>query len=115
MNRDIYIFSFNEISREGLSYILRAEDFNVAGAFRDIAELADPDLVPECLALIDYPDPRDQVQAVERLSSLCPLAKIVVLAECFDMKSMIQCFHLGAQGYITKSMKSLPMITSLQL
>lgn len=109
----VCIVSSSDISREGLAHFLRSEGFDVfasCGSVGDIADSASP-----FLAVIDEPDAALQSEAVEDLKSRSPQAMPVILAERFDMETMVECFHAGAQGYIVKSIRSQPLMTALRL
>jgi two-component system, NarL family, nitrate/nitrite response regulator NarL len=110
---DACLISPNEISRDGLSFILESKQFNIIGSFSRVGEVST--LLPDVLVVIDIPEVEDQLEAIVQLKMLCPTVKAVVLSERFDIKAMIDCFGAGAQGYIVKSMKSMPLITALRL
>lgn len=115
MFQDVCLISPCDISREGLSNILQSEGFKVVGSFQDINEV-DPDCVgPKVIAVVDCPDASEQSDTIDRLKVEYGCGIVVVLAERFDLKAMVDCFHSGAQGYIIKSMKALPLIASLKL
>ncbi|WP_246447923.1 LuxR C-terminal-related transcriptional regulator [Novosphingobium flavum] len=42
-------------------------------------------------------------------------AKVVILAERFDLEAMVACFRAGAQGYIVNALRSQPLMTALRL
>nr|WP_245842989.1 response regulator transcription factor [Sphingomonas laterariae] len=65
--------------------------------------------------MIDYPEPEHQVAALDKMLALAPSARVIVLAECFDRKTAAQLFRCGVHGYITKSMKCVPLIAALRL
>jgi two-component system nitrate/nitrite response regulator NarL len=113
MSYDACLVSPNEISRDGLSFILKAKQFSIIGSYNCVSEISS--LSPDVLAVVDFPDAGDQLEAIEELKALSPTVKPVVLSERFDMKSMIDCFSAGAHGYIVKSMKSMPLVTALRL
>lgn len=110
---DACLISPSEISREGLSYILKSKQFNITGLYSNVAEISD--LSPDALAVVDFPNVDDQLGAVVQLKALNPTVRAVVLSERFDMKAMIDCFAAGAHGYIVKSMKSMPLVMALRL
>jgi two-component system nitrate/nitrite response regulator NarL len=109
------LISPSDISREGLSHILKSEQFNIVGSYNGISEIEDSALHHDALAVVDCPAGDDQLESVELLKSRSPSMKVVVLSDRFDMKSMVSCFGAGAHGYIIKSMKSTPLITALRL
>lgn len=109
----VSIFSSSDISREGLAHFLRSEGFDVFASIRSIDDMADT--AEPFLAVIDEPTPILQADAVEELKARAPGSLPVILAERFDMESMIACFQAGAQGYIVKSIRSEPLMTALRL
>ena len=115
MSNNFYVVSHNDISREGLSYILRGEGLNVIGCFGSISEIPFDDLEEDSIIAVDFPDPVQQPRAVEQIRSALPSAPIVILAESFDMAALLTCFEFGARGYIIKTMKALPLIAALRL
>jgi two-component system nitrate/nitrite response regulator NarL len=110
---DACLISPNEISREGLSYILESRQFNIVGSYNTSGETSD--LGPDVLVVVDFPNAEDQLGEIVQLKALNPTVKAVVLSEHFDLKIMIDCFAAGAQGYIVKSMKSKPLVMALRL
>ena len=112
---DILLISPNDISREGLSHILVSEHFNIVGSFNSISEIDGSELPFGLLAAVDFSASDLQVDSVQQLKQLYPSLKVVVLADHFDMRTVVNCFNAGAHGYIIKSMKSLPLIMALRL
>lgn len=115
MFQDVCLISPCDISREGLSNILLSEGFRVTGSFQDVDEVGAASVGPDVIALVDCANGRDQSDAIDRLKTIMGCGVVVVLAERFDLKAMVDCFHSGAHGYIIKSMKALPLIASLKL
>lgn len=115
MLNDLCLVSPNDISREGLSYIFSNDGFEVFETCSHVLEIEDDRREDQFLAVIDFLTPQEQVAAVTSIKENYPNASTVVLADEFNFEAMIQCFHLGAQGYIIKSLSSLPMVTSLRL
>lgn len=115
MQNQLCLVSPNDISREGLCNIFSNDGFEIVGACRSVVEVDQSEDDDQFLVVVDFHSPNDQVNAVKELKDSFPKAAIVVLAERFDFDSMVHCFHLGAQGYIIKSMNSSPLITSLRL
>lgn len=112
---DIILVSPNDIARAGLSQILASEHFNIVGSFASISEVADLELPFGILVAVDFCGSDHQVDSVHQLKQLNPSLKIVLLADHFDMRTVVNCFNAGVHGYIIKSMKSLPMIMALRL
>lgn len=115
MNLSACLISQNDISREGLSAILSAEGFNVIGSVGSIAEL-DAALAAEgFLAIVDLTGSDNPGDSVQQLRDDYANAIVVVLSDSFDMEAMLDCFEAGAQGYISKSLRSQPLIAALRL
>ncbi len=113
---NIVLFCENDISRSGLTQILACGGFEVVGHSDDISNLENfPNINGEDLVLIDCVSPRKQALTVELIMSNHPGTKVIVLADEYDMKTMLECFDTGAQGYIVKSMKSEGLIAALRL
>lgn len=115
MIHNFYLISQNDIAREGLSSILRYEGLNVVGCFCSIEEMPFDSLEPDSIITLDVADALQQTLAVEKIRSALPSAPIVILAESFDLDALLTCFEFGAQGYIIKTMKALPLIAALRL
>lgn len=115
MPSEICLVCPNDISREGLSHILESEDFHVINSFENIDEISDTSSLSDALFIIDCISPEEQPRAVEVILSHAPSSRVVVLSETFDMKTMIECFNAGAQGYIIRTMKSPRLLAALRL
>lgn len=115
MFQDVCLISPCDISREGLSNILRSEGFSIVGSYQDVAEVSVGETGAKVVVLVDCPTADEQSETVELIKAKLQSAIVVVLAERFDLNSMVDCFHSGAQGYIIKSMKSQPLIAALKL
>lgn len=115
MRTEVCIVSEYEISREGLKNILKAEGFEVVGAFSDVAEAINGDLPDEVFIILDGFPVADQPSLVKELLTHFESSLVAVLSERFELNPMMECFHHGARGYIVRSMKALPMTTSLRL
>lgn len=115
MTCDIILVSPNDISREGLSQILKSEHFNLVGSFASISEFSESELPIELLVAVDFCEFDHQVDTIQQLKQFNPLFKVVVLADHFDMRTVVDCFNVGVHGYIIKSMSSVPLIMALRL
>lgn len=113
MFSQVCIFSVNDISREGLAQIARAEGFDVVGTFSNVKQMEASGL--DLLAIIDEPDPALQSKVVEEVKAHLPNSLPVILSEEINMEAMAACFRVGAAGYILKSMRSHPMMIALRL
>lgn len=115
MINDVCLISPNDISREGLGFILKAEQFNIIGSYQGLPGIDQGLGDVEFLAIVDYPDPSDQADVAQQVKERFPGAIVTILAERFDLRAMVHCFNNGADGYIVKSMKSMPLIAALRL
>jgi len=115
MSSNVCLVCPNDISREGLSHILQSAGFNVLGSFENL-ECVEADFpISDSLFLIDCPNPLEQSAAMASIKARFPSAKVIILSEQFDMRAMIECFNLGAQGYIIRSVKSARLLAALRL
>lgn len=115
MSSNVCLICANDISREGLAHILRSEGFNVLATFEGIESIGQEDLVSDTLLVLDCPASSDQPAEVQSIKSRFSSARVIVLSERFDLKTMIECFNEGAQGYIIRSMKSARLLAALRL
>lgn len=115
MYRNVCLVSACEITREGLANILRSEDFNVVGSFGSVDELGGMQFDSSLFFVLDGIAANEQSQTVREVKQSFDPAPIVILTERFDFTTMLECFQAGAQGYIVRSMKALPLTTSLRL
>ena len=115
MYQNLCLISLSDISREGLSSILRNEGFTIVGSFKSVSELqVESGLDPVVVVIDDYAS-APLTEMIEQSLALLPSAIIVILTERFDLKAMIDCFNSGAKGYIIKSTRAEPMIAALRL
>jgi two-component system nitrate/nitrite response regulator NarL len=115
MYRDVCLVSECEITREGLGNILKSEGFKVVGSFGDISELEAAEFESEIFIVLDGITASEQSKSVKDVKGQFASSPIVILSERFDFNTMLECFQSGAQGYIVRSMKALPLTTSLRL
>jgi two-component system nitrate/nitrite response regulator NarL len=115
MSTNVCLVCPNDISREGLSHILQSAGFEVLGSFESLECIDTSFPVSDSLFLIDCVDPLEQAASMDSIRSRFPSAKVIILSEQFDLKSMIECFNHGAQGYIIRSVKSARLLAALGL
>lgn len=115
MRTDVCIVSEYEISREGLRNILKAQGFDVVGLFASVAEATSCEMLSDVFIVLDGFLAADQPVLVRDLLEHFDNALVVVLSERVELNSMMECFQNGACGYIVRSMKALPLTTSLRL
>lgn len=115
MYQNLCLISPSDISREGLSSILRNEGFTIVGSFHSVSELRVESRHDPVVVVIDDHTSAPLTEIIEQALASLPSSIVVVLAERFDLKVMIDCFDAGAQGYIIKSTRAEPMIAALRL
>lgn len=115
MYQDVILISPSEISREGLTSILRNNGFTVVASYQDFTGLRADSGHKDVIVVVDETPATDLSHVIEQSKALMLSAIVVVLAERFDLNAMISCFHAGAQGFIIKSTRAEPMIAALRL
>lgn len=112
---DVCLVSTNDISREGLNYILTREGFNVLGSGESIDELRNLAPAADFLMILDCFPLASQAGMVDRAKADLPASRVVLISDQFDLKTVIDCLNAGAAGYIIKYTKSTRMIAALRL
>lgn len=115
MFQPVCLISASDISREGLSNILNAEGFSVIERLEHVSDLEAGKCQSGMLFILDSPPLAQQCADVEAIQAVTDKPVVVVLTEVFDLQSMVACFRAGAQGYIVKSIKALPLMAALKL
>jgi len=115
MRTDVCIVSEYEIAREGLKNILKSEGFKIVDLFATVAEAVESSLPQDVFIVLDGFPVSEQARLVKEILDQFQTSLVTVLSERFDVNAMIACFQNGAKGYIVRSMKALPMTTSLRL
>jgi len=67
------------------------------------------------IILVDQSSTKYDPDQIHPIIDAYPCAKLVYLAEQFDMESMLAAFKLGASGYILKNIRCESLIGSLEL
>lgn len=112
---DICLVSGNDISREGLTHILESEGFDVVKSAETVRNLDLQHSERDALVVIDCPILSGQSDRVARTRSRYADARVVVLSDEYDPRTIVECFNAGAQGYVIKKMKSNRMVAALRL
>lgn len=115
MFQPVCLVSASDISREGLSNILNAEGFSVVERLEDTSQIDAGKCETGMLFILDSPPIDQQCRQVEHIQAIAEDPVIVILTEEFDLHAMVACFRAGAQGYIVKSIKALPLMAALKL
>ncbi len=111
----VCLVSPNDFSREGVSHFLRSDGFELVFTCATVEDISSIESPENYLIIIDLQEPAAQADAVEELISMSSDMKVAVLAEQFDLETMVKCFQVGAQAYVVKSMQSKPLVTALRL
>jgi len=109
-----YIVGSDAAFRADISRIIEAEGFEIIGDCDDISGINQQNFDREFLVVIDFPSSEEQVETVKAINSLYPSSLVVVLSPALETDTMMQCFDLGAHGYILRSLKSSALIASLR-
>lgn len=114
MGISVSIISPSAISREGLKRIVSDGGIDVVSASSCVEDLPDLPAGNDHLVLVDVPSLDDQITSLRILGNR-EHSRALVLAEKFDLSSMLSCFDHGAQGYAVKDMPCNTLIALLQL
>lgn len=114
MSIAVSIINPRPISREGLRRIIADGGIDVIATFSGVAELPATPTRTDHLLLVDVPTLAEQVGSLQALGERGDW-KVLILAEKFDLASMLSCFDHGAQGYAVKDMPCATLIALLQL
>ncbi|WP_239016580.1 LuxR C-terminal-related transcriptional regulator [Sphingorhabdus pulchriflava] len=98
-----------------MTLILEKDGFNVVHSWESIDELEPVKSSNDFITILDCGSSASQVDAVERARNTLPSSRLVVVSEQFDLKTVIDCFSAGVQGYIIKSGRSTRMLAALRL
>jgi DNA-binding NarL/FixJ family response regulator len=103
---DVVIVEDHRLYRQGFTELLAAADpeLRVIGAF-DSAESAleaIPRLMPEVVLMDIHLAAMSGIDAIERLSVICPMVRVVVLSGSAEDQDVIDAILAGACGYILK-------------
>lgn len=115
MIKNFCLLGSDEIFRVGLAHILQDEGFEIAGTFGKLCQIEEAALPSEFLAIVDLPGDEKQAEAVMAFKALHPSSHVVVLSGEFDLDAMAECFSVGADGYILRSLKLPELIQALRL
>jgi two-component system nitrate/nitrite response regulator NarL len=113
----VALLSQNELAREGLRRILTAENFVVYQSAADPAGLEaegaggrEPNII-----IVDKVRGSDALENCRELGERYPNARLVVLADNFEIDEVALAFGSGVDGYIVKEISCEPLIGSLRL
>jgi len=114
----IALLGRNTLVREGLRHILSENRFNVLVSSDDLAELRSTisdHAGNSIILLIDQSYRAYEEDEILLLRSQGVSTKLVFLVERLDLENLIECFRLGAHGYIVKNVGCESLLGSLQL
>lgn len=114
MGISVSIINPSVISREGLRRIVSDGGIAVHSASSCAEDLPELPEARDHLVVVDVPSLSEQLSSLRELSDR-EHTRTLVLAEKFDLPSMLTCFDHGAQGYAVKDMPCDTLIVLLQL
>jgi DNA-binding NarL/FixJ family response regulator len=105
----IVIADDHPLFRDGVALSLsRNKDFDVVGQAENGEEAIEiaKELLPDVMLLdIQMPDTAG-ILAAEKISSACPLTKIIMLTVSENHEDLMRAFKAGAKGYVLKGVSS---------
>ena len=114
MGISVSIINPSSISREGLRRIILDGGIEVVSTSASVEGLPELPDRSDHLVLVDMPSLPEQLDSLQQLASR-DMASALILAEKFDLASMLNCFDHGAQGYAVKDMPCDTLIALLRL
>ena len=103
--------------RSGVSHFLSGTRFVVSDdALDDVSGLLEhPDKDPVLLIICDSRSADEHVTTIQRLKGECPSARVVILADQLDNKTLIQLYQAGLDGLCSTAVERLSLIHTLEL
>jgi two-component system nitrate/nitrite response regulator NarL len=113
----IALLSRNELAREGLRRILLARDFQVCTSTADptALEFDEPTENQPQIIIVDKTAGSDALESCRELTQRYPKARVVLLADNFEIEEVALAFGSGIDGYFVKEISCEPLIESLRL
>lgn len=101
---DIYVVDDHALMRDGLRVVLEHGGHRVVGETGDVGQaLLDIPRLKPCVVLVDlHLGERSGMELLERLPSLTPFTRYVVLTMLAQPGHVAEAFRLGASGYVLK-------------
>jgi two-component system, NarL family, nitrate/nitrite response regulator NarL len=113
----VALLSRNELAREGLRRILMSQDFVVCNSAADATSLefevsseGEPHII-----IVDKVPGSDALESCRELSERYPRARLVLLADNFEIEEVALAFGSGIDGYFVKEISCEPLVESLRL
>jgi two-component system, NarL family, nitrate/nitrite response regulator NarL len=113
----VILISWNTLAREGLRRILVDEGFDVVASMESGKGFVDSKLssIDPNLIIIDQCDSETMKLEFDRLASVFPRARTLVLADEFDFNDVVDAFRHGVDGYVVKKVGCESLIGSINL
>jgi two-component system nitrate/nitrite response regulator NarL len=110
----VWLIDAHPLLRSGLRAQLEGKGFEVAAEAGTVAEIAriNEDGPAPHLIILDF---AQGSEAVVKLKSIQPQARMIVFAESAELSHLADMFSAGADGYLLKSISPRALIESLRL
>lgn len=116
INTDVVIIGRNEIVREGLSRILADQGFTVTAAVpENSADMSAPDGSYPKLIIVDAETVDEGIDICSLLRNAYANARLVIMADPYDLESVSRAFAAGVDGYLVKAISCAPLVGALKL
>lgn len=112
---EISLMISNDLAREGLRRILLSERFEVSGDPGPPAPRTSTGPARTHIVILEVVPSNDIVSACEEAAHTYPGAKLVLLAEDYQIDEVQLAFCHGVDGYILKDIACEPLVASLRL
>lgn len=113
-----FLIDTNKLFREGLKRLLDDSPFQIvaeAGNLREGVSIVESGLNPDLILLDLVNGGEDEAEAMRRLRSLLPDARIVILTTELCTRRLANALEAGADGYLMKDLSSSALAQSLRL
>jgi len=115
---DTLLVDPSRLGREGLRRILEGSPFAVMAEAEhptDAVALLEQKGTAPGLIILSRPDPEELADALERLRTLCPSTRVVVLHEQGDVRLVAEALRHGVDGFLLTELSSEAFVLFLQL
>lgn len=113
---EIVIVGRNAIIREGLGRILSDVGFSVSVTQPDhTGSYTSPEVTNPDVIIIDASNANEGVETAALLRSAYPDARLVVMAESYDLPTVARAFSVGVDGYLVKAIGCNALVSALHL
>lgn len=115
-NIQVSILGDNEIVREGLRRILTEKSFNVTSVESDPEALSiTSDETSDHVIILDAESETEGLEASRILRERFPESRLVLLANDYQIDSIVRAFDAGVDGYLMKAISCEPLAGALKL